>query len=101
MTEAKTAITASELEAARDHECDCSNKREHEPWCDYAEDFSRTAEMDASEAKRADEKTANTSKFDQVQELLGSAPWGLWEKITRNPELTAAQIADAIKTGRL
>lgn len=82
-------------------ECDCSNKREHEPWCDYAEDFSRTAEMDVIEAKQVSAKAANAAKFDEVFLLLGNPPWGLWEKVTRNPEMTATQIVDAIKAGRL
>lgn len=82
-------------------QCDCSNKVEHEPWCELADDIKRTAEMDAIEAKRIAEKAANTARFTEVVALLGNAPWGLWEKVTRNPELSAAQIAEEIKAGRL
>lgn len=75
--------------------CDCSNKQEHEPWCDLAEDFSATPEMQTAEANRLAEKAANDAKYNAVVALLGNAPWGLYERVVRNPELSAAQIAAA------
>ena len=81
--------------------CTCENKKEHEPWCDLAEDFSATPGMKAAEAKRIAGKDANAARFNEVVAMLGNAPWGLWEKVTRNPELTAAQIAKLIQDGSI
>lgn len=73
--------------------CDCKN--EHEPWCDLAEDFRATPAMKAAEAKRPAEKAANDAKYTAVVALLGNAPWGLYDRVVRNPEMSAAQIATA------
>lgn len=80
--------------------CDCSNKADHDPWCVFAEDFKQTAEMIEGEKLDAVKKAANDARFDEVVAIIGTA-WGLWEKVIRNPEMNAAQIADAIKAGRL
>ncbi len=82
---------------------ECGSNDGHEVWCNLNTDdtFKRTPEMDAIEAKRIAQKATNTARFNEVVALLGNAPWRLWEKVTRNPELTTAQIAEEIKAGKL